>query len=86
MNRDAKFINFSEVHELDYILKKYGKETSKENRDLLKEFGKQAKELLELEERIDILEKSILHKAFKGELGTQNNSDESAIELLKEIL
>ena len=44
------------------------------------------KELLELEERIEILEKSILHKAFKGELGTQNNSDESAIELLKEIL
>lgn len=44
------------------------------------------KELLELEERIDILEKSILHKAFKGELGTQNSSDESALELLKEIL
>ena len=44
------------------------------------------KELLELEERIDILEKSILNKAFKGELGTQNNSDEPAIELLKEIL
>lgn len=44
------------------------------------------KELLELEERIEILEKSILHKAFKGELGTQNSSDESAIELLKEIL
>lgn len=46
MNRDAKFINFSEVHELDYILKKYGKETIKENRDLLKEFGKKAKESL----------------------------------------
>ncbi|WP_338936026.1 restriction endonuclease subunit S [Fusobacterium polymorphum] len=44
------------------------------------------KELLELEERIDILEKSILNKAFKGELETQNSSDESAIELLKEIL
>lgn len=44
------------------------------------------KELLELEERIDILEKSILHKAFKGELGTQNSSDEPALELLKEIL
>ena len=44
------------------------------------------KELLELEERIDVLEKSILHKAFKGELGTQNSSDESALELLKEIL
>ena len=44
------------------------------------------KELLELEERIEILEKSILHKAFKGELGTQNSNDKSAIELLKEIL
>ena len=44
------------------------------------------KELLELEERIEILEKSILHKAFKGELGTQNNSDESALNLLKSIL
>jgi len=45
-----------------------------------------AKELLELEERIDVLEKSILNKAFKGELGTQNSNDEPAIELLKEIL
>ena len=44
------------------------------------------KELLELEERIDALEKSILNKAFKGELGTQNSNDEPAIELLKEIL
>ncbi|WP_336012536.1 restriction endonuclease subunit S [Fusobacterium polymorphum] len=44
------------------------------------------KELLELEERIDVLEKSILNKAFKGELGTQNSNDEPAIELLKEIL
>ena len=44
------------------------------------------KELLELEERIDILEKSILHKAFKGELGTQNSNDEPALELLKNIL
>lgn len=44
------------------------------------------KELLELEERIDILEKSILNKAFKGELGTKNSSDEPAIEVLKKIL
>lgn len=44
------------------------------------------KELLELEERIDILEKSILNKAFRGELRTQNSSDEPTIELLKEIL
>ena len=44
------------------------------------------KELVEVEEKIDILEKSILNKAFKGELGTQNNEDKPAIELLKEIL
>jgi len=44
------------------------------------------KELLELEERIEILEKSILHKAFKGELRTQNSSDESALNLLKSLL
>ena len=44
------------------------------------------KELVELEERIDILEKSILNKAFKGELGTQNSEDEFALELLKKII
>ena len=44
------------------------------------------KELLELEEKIDILEKSILNQAFKGELGTQNSEDEFALELLKKII
>lgn len=42
MNRDAKFINFSEEHELDYILKKYGKEPSKENRDFFKRIWKKS--------------------------------------------
>lgn len=46
MNRDVKFINFLEEYELDYILKKYGKEINKENRDFLKEFGKKVKEFL----------------------------------------
>ena len=44
------------------------------------------KELIELEEAIELLEKSILDKAFRGELGTQNKEDEPAIELLKKIL
>ncbi|MGX6443570.1 restriction endonuclease subunit S [Neobacillus sp. K501] len=35
---------------------------------------------------IDSLKQAILHKAFKGELGTNEPSEESAIELLKEIL
>lgn len=44
------------------------------------------KELIELEEAIELLEKSILDKAFRGKLGTQNKEDEPAIELLKKIL
>ncbi|MGL4741362.1 MAG: restriction endonuclease subunit S [Sarcina sp.] len=41
--------------------------------------------LINLEEQIELIKKSILAKAFRGELGT-NNPEESAIELLKEIL
>jgi len=37
-------------------------------------------------EKIDELEKVILAKAFRGELGTNNPKEESALELLKEIL
>ncbi len=37
-------------------------------------------------EQIDVMKKSILAKAFRGELGTNNPEEESSIELLKEIL
>ena len=37
-------------------------------------------------EQIDLMKKSILAKAFRGELGTNNPEEESAIELLKQIL
>lgn len=37
-------------------------------------------------ENIENLKQSILSKAFRGELGTNDPSDESAIELLKEVL
>ncbi|WP_300341866.1 restriction endonuclease subunit S [Fusobacterium sp.] len=43
-------------------------------------------ELLKLEESIAALESSILDKAFKGELGTQNKDDYPILERLKEIL
>lgn len=43
-------------------------------------------ELTELEEQIELIKKSILAKAFRGQLGTNSEDDESAIELLKEIL
>ena len=35
---------------------------------------------------IDRMKKSILAKAFRGELGTNNPDEESAIELLKTML
>ena len=47
----------------------------------------QAKEAAEaVLEKIDLLKKSILARAFRGELGTNDPNDESAVELLKKIL
>ncbi|MGX1470556.1 type I restriction enzyme, S subunit [Bacillus sp. 153480031-1] len=37
-------------------------------------------------EKIDSLKQSILSKAFRGELGTNDSSEENAIELIKEVL
>ena len=36
--------------------------------------------------QIDLMKKSILARAFRGELGTNDPSEESALELLKRIL
>ena len=47
----------------------------------------QAKETAEqVINQIDIMKKSILARAFRGELGTNDPADESAEELLKRIL
>ena len=47
----------------------------------------QAKEAAEaVLEQIDLLKKSILARAFRGELGTNDPTEESAIELLKTVL
>lgn len=43
-------------------------------------------ELTALEEQIELIKKSILAKAFRGQLGTNCPEEESALELLKEIL
>ncbi|SHL25011.1 type I restriction enzyme, S subunit [Bacillus sp. bc15] len=62
----------------------------------IKEINKQIKELkdrerntikiLELDSSVNNLKQSILSKAFKGELGTNDPNDEPAIELLKSII
>lgn len=47
----------------------------------------QAKEAAEgVMEQIDLIKKSILARAFRGELGTNDPSEESAVELLKQVL
>lgn len=43
-------------------------------------------ELTQLEDQIELIKKSILAKAFRGQLGTNCEDDESAFELLKGIL
>lgn len=37
-------------------------------------------------EQIDLMKKAILARAFRGELGTNNPSEESSVELLKQVL
>ena len=47
----------------------------------------QAKEASEaVLEQIDLIKKSILARAFRGELGTNDPTEESAVELMKEII
>lgn len=54
--------------------------------DHLLENEQKAKELCNVIDKIDHIKKSILAKAFRGELGTNHPEEESALELLKEVL
>lgn len=45
-----------------------------------------SKELLDMIDQIEEMKKSILARAFRGELGTHSDDDEQAIELLRKIL
>ncbi|KXG09098.1 Type-1 restriction enzyme EcoKI specificity protein [Anoxybacillus sp. P3H1B] len=51
-----------------------------------REKEEQLKNILSIEAKIESLKHSILSKAFRGELGTNDPNDEHAIELLKEVL
>jgi len=54
--------------------------------DSLFEKDQQAKVLCDLIDNIDLMKKSILARAFRGELGTNDPAEESALELLREVL
>ena len=45
-----------------------------------------SKELIDILDKIDEMKKSILARAFRGELGTSNPTDEPATDLLRKIL
>ncbi|TCL60038.1 type I restriction enzyme S subunit [Kineothrix alysoides] len=54
--------------------------------DSIFENEQQAKELTCVIEKIDLIKKAILARAFRGELGTNNPEEESALQHLKEML
>lgn len=80
-------ISVSQARDLDIIIPSLEeqKEIVRILDKLLEEEAK-IEELTKLEEQIELIKKSILAKAFRGQLGTNSEDDESAIELLKEIL
>ncbi|MBY6269792.1 restriction endonuclease subunit S [Parageobacillus thermoglucosidasius] len=54
--------------------------------DHYRDLEEQITNVLKIETKIDLIKQSILSKAFRGELGTNDPTDEHAIELLKEVL
>ena len=54
--------------------------------DNILENEQRAKELCNVIEKIDLMKKAILARAFRGEIGTNDPEEESAVELLKEVL
>lgn len=92
-NRDSgngtgpKALNCQKVRELEFVLPplEEQKEIVKILDKLLEEESK-IEELTQLKDQIELIKKSILAKAFRGELGTNSEEDGSALELLKEIL
>ncbi|MDF2590895.1 MAG: restriction modification system specificity domain protein [Clostridia bacterium] len=54
--------------------------------DKLVEEESKIQELVQLDEQLELLRKSILAKAFRGELGTNDPTEESALSILEQVL
>ena len=81
-------LNCQRVRELDFFVPNL-KEQKEVVNILRKALAKeqQSKEAAEaVLDQIDLMKKSILARAFRGELGTNDPSEESAVELLKKML
>lgn len=80
-------LNCQRVRELDFILPPLPEQIEIVRiLDSIFEKEQQSKELASVIEKIDLMKKAILARAFRGELGTNDPKEESSIELLKEIL
>jgi type I restriction enzyme, S subunit len=80
-------INQQDVKSVQVILPKLEEQTEIIRiLDGIFEKEKKAKDLVDIIEKIDLMKKAILARAFRGELGTNDPEEESAMELLKEIL
>ena len=82
-------INQKELSALTVVLPTLSDEQTEIVRILDDLFAKeqQAKETAEaVLEQIDLMKKSILARAFRGELGTNDPTEESAVELVKRLL
>lgn len=81
-------LNCQRVRELDFVCPSLHEQ--KRIVDILRSLIKKEEQIKELAEQvidqIDSMKKSILARAFRGELGTNDPTDESAEELLKRIL
>lgn len=72
------YVNIPDIDEQEEVVKILDK--------ILPYEQKVAEDLSNVLEQIDVMKKSILAKAFRGKLGTNNPDEESAIELLKALL
>lgn len=90
--KNSKGINLPRVSDKslgDYIFLLPSLEEQKEIvriLDTIFEKEQDTQELIDLIEKIDLMKKSILARAFRGELGTNLPEEESAMELLKSVL
>ncbi|MBH9968638.1 restriction endonuclease subunit S [[Bacillus] enclensis] len=62
-----------------------GREIEKKLSELL-DYERDLVNLVDIEQNIESIKQSILNKAFRGKLGTNDPTEESSIELLKEVL
>ncbi|EHN13461.1 restriction endonuclease subunit S [Clostridium sporogenes] len=80
-------LNCQRVRELDFILPPLAEQKEIVRiLDNLLDNQQRAKELCDVIEKIELMKKSILSRAFRGDLGTNDPDEESGVELLKEVL